>query len=96
MAPTEGGRSLMPFGQGKGWNGDVNTLESALGVTRSKAMIKLQEVTGLDPVAATELLWKTYHPQLKVWIPFACIGILAAIGLWIFGRLARRWSDMNA
>jgi hypothetical protein len=31
-----------------------------------------------------------------VWIPFALIGIVAGIGLWIFGRMARRWSDMNA
>lgn len=85
-----------PFGQGKNWDGDVSTLESALGVTRSEAMIKLQQVTGLDPVAATEMLWKTYHPQFKVWIPFACIGILSAIALWIFGRMARRWKDMNA
>ena len=41
------------FGQGKGWNGDVATLETVLGVKRTEAMAKLQEVTGLDPVAAT-------------------------------------------
>ena len=53
-----------PFGAGKDWNGDVATLESALGVKRTEAMLKLQEVTGLDAVAATQLLWDTYSPQL--------------------------------
>jgi sensor c-di-GMP phosphodiesterase-like protein len=59
-------------------------------------MARLQEVTGLDPVAATQLLWNTYHPQYKVWIPFAIIGVVSALALWIFGRMARRWSDMDA
>jgi MFS family permease len=83
------------FGQGKGWNGSVASLEATLGVKRTEAMVKLQEVTGLDPVAATQTLWDTYHPQY-VWVPFALIGVVAAIALWIFGRMAKRWSDMNA
>ncbi len=85
-----------PYGQGKGWQGDVTTLEQTLGVKRAEALQRLQEVTGLDPVAATQLLWDTYHPQWHVWIPFALIGVVAAVALWVFGRLARRWSDMNA
>ena len=48
-----------------------------------------------DPAAATQLLWDTYSPH-HVWIPFACVGVVAAFGLYIFGRMARRWSDMNA
>jgi dipeptide/tripeptide permease len=84
------------FAQGKGWDGQIGTLEATLGVPRTAAMVKLQEVTGLDATAATRLLWDTYHPQAHVWIPFAVIGILAAIALVIFGRMARRWSDMNA
>ncbi len=85
-----------PFGRGKGWDGQVATLESALGVSRTEAMLKLQEVTGLDAVAATQLLWETYSPHLHVWIPFAVIGLISAFALWIFGRMARRWSDMDA
>ena len=85
-----------PFGAGKGWNGDVATLESVLGVKRTEAMTKLQEVTGLDPVAATKMLWDNYHPQVHVWIPFALIGVVAAVALWVFGRMARKWQDMNA
>ena len=85
-----------PFGQGRGWNGDVSSLESTLGVKRTEAMAKLQEVTGLDPVAATRMLWDTYHPNAKVWIPFALVGVVSGIALWVFGRMAKRWSDMNA
>ena len=72
------------------------TLESALGVSRTEAMLKLQEVTGLDAAAATQLLWETYSPHLHVWIPFAVVGLISALALWIFGRMARRWSDMDA
>jgi MFS family permease len=84
-----------PFGQGKSWDGNVATLESVLGVKRTEAMAKLQEVTGLDPLAATRTLWDTYQPHY-VWIPFACIGVVAAISLYIFGQKAKKWADMNA
>ena len=85
-----------PYGAGRTWNGDVTTLEAALGVQRTGAVAKLQDVTGLDAVGATQMLWNTYHPNVKVWVPFAVIGVLSGIALWIFGRLANRWSDMNA
>ena len=84
-----------PFGQGKNWDGSVATLEAALGVKRTEAMAKLQEVTGLDPMAATQKLWDTYNPHY-IWIPFACIGVVAAISLYIFGQKAKKWNDMNA
>lgn len=78
------------------WDGDVSRLESLLGIPRSAAMTRLTEVTGLDPAAATRLLWDTYSPHLHVWLPFAAVGVVSAFGLWIFGRMARRWSDLNA
>jgi proton-dependent oligopeptide transporter, POT family len=84
-----------PLGREKGWTGEISALESTLGLPRSAAMARLQEVTGLDPTAATQLLWDTYHPH-HVWIPFALVGVVAAVGLWIFGRMAKRWKDMNA
>jgi dipeptide/tripeptide permease len=84
------------FGAGKGWDGSVTTLELALGVKRPEAMAKLQEVTGLDALAATRMLWDTYSPQAHVWLPFAAVGVVAAAALWVFGRMARRWNDMNA
>ncbi|MBN1394939.1 MAG: MFS transporter [Pirellulales bacterium] len=84
-----------PFGVGKNWDGNMAMLEQTLGVSRTKAMIKLQEVTGMDAVEATQMLWNTYSPHY-IWIPFALIGVVAAIGLLIFGQLAKRWSDMNA
>jgi len=85
-----------PFGKGKTWDGAVSTLESAAGVSRTEAFAKLQEVLGTDGVQATQLLWDTYTPQYYVWIPFATIGVVAAIALAVFGQLAKRWKDMNA
>jgi len=84
------------FGQGKNWDGSMATLEKTLGVTRPEAMNKFIEVTGLNQITATQTLWESYRPELYVWIPFAIIGIVAAVALWIFGRMARKWSDMNA
>jgi proton-dependent oligopeptide transporter, POT family len=84
------------FGAGKGWDGKVNTLESVLGVSRTDAMLKLQEVCKLDAIHTTKLLWDTYHPQYHVWIPFAAIGFVAIFALIIFNQMAKKWSDMNA
>lgn len=83
-------------GAGVIWDGKVSSLESALGVKRTEAMTRLQEVTGLDASAATKLLWETYDPQVYVWLPFAAVGIVSAIALMIFAQMAKRWSDMNA
>ena len=85
-----------PFGAAKNWDGALASLETTLGVPRTGAMLKLQEVTGWDAATATQVLWNTYHPQLRVWIPFAAVGVVSAIALYIFGRRARSWNDMNA
>jgi len=84
-----------PFGVGKDWNGEVATLEHTLGVTRPEAFAKLQQVTGLDPNAATQLLWDTYHPALHVWLPFAAVGVVSTVALYLFSQRAKRWSDMD-
>jgi len=85
-----------PFGRDKGWNGDLATLEQSLGISRTEAAAKLQELTGMDAVAMTRLLWDTYSPQYYVWIPFAAIGAAAIIALVIFSQMAKKWTDMNA
>jgi dipeptide/tripeptide permease len=85
-----------PLGEGKTWDGSAASLEALLGVKRTEAMNKLVEVTGLDHAQATQMLWDTYSPQLAVWIPFACVGALSAVSLYVFGQKAKRWSDMNA
>lgn len=89
-----------PFGKGKTWDGDVDTLEAASGISRHDAFTTLREQLGgetlMDGAEATRLLWDTYSPQYHVWIPFAVIGVVAAIALGIFGQMAKRWKDMNA
>lgn len=84
-----------PLGMAKHWDGNVATLEKVLEIKRPEAMARLQEMLNLDAVAATQLLWNTYHPHY-VWIPFAAIGVLCAISLAIFAQMAKRWKDMNA
>jgi len=78
------------------WNGKIESLVECVGVPRPEAFTKLQVLTGLDAHAATELLWNAYSPQFYVWIPFAAIGVVAAIALAVFGQMAKRWHDMNA
>ena len=85
-----------PFGDGKVWDGKIASLEELTGITRTEAFAKLQEVVGQDGPACTRLLWETYNPQYYTWLPFAAIGVLATIALAIYGRMAKRWSDMNA
>jgi MFS family permease len=84
------------LGTGKSWDGDVDRLSAMLGVSREQAFARLQEVLGKSGPQVTALLWDTYHPQYFVWIPFALIGCAAMVSLAVFGRMARRWSDMNA
>jgi MFS family permease len=78
------------------WDGRLSTLEAAVGVARPDAFVRLMEVTNLDAVQATQLLWDTYDPQYWVWFPFAAIGVVATIVLVIFGQMAKRWADMDA
>jgi MFS family permease len=84
------------FLKGAVWDGKIGSLDGVLGVARPDAFAKLQEVTGMNAVEATDLLWNTYSPGPNVWYPFAGIGMAAIIALVVFARLARRWKDMDA
>lgn len=44
----------------------------------------------------TQMLWDKYDPQYWVWLPFAIVGGVASIALGIFGRMSKRWKDMQA
>ncbi|MFH1050565.1 MAG: MFS transporter [bacterium] len=55
------------------------------GITLQNAMLKLQEVSGMNAKQATELLWNTYHPY-QIWYPFLFFGVVAIVGLWWYGR----------
>lgn len=74
----------------------VSALETRLGVTRDEAVPALEKMLGCSPQEATALLWDTYSPNLHVWLPFAAIGVVSAIALVVFSRLAKRWKDMDA
>jgi len=55
------------------------------GITLQNAMLKLQEVSGMNAKQATELLWNIYHPY-QIWYPFLLFGVVAIVGLWWYGR----------
>jgi len=60
----------------------------------ARALVAVE--VGDSAKSATKLLWDTYDPQYRVWLPFAAIGVVAIIALAIFGNMAKRWKDMNA
>ncbi len=74
----------------------ATALERAVGVARPEAFATLVSHLQTTPDGATRLLWDTYSPQYPVWVPFAAVGLVCAVALYVFGRMARRWSDMNA
>ncbi len=80
---------------GKTWNGKISTLDVTLGITRPEAFEKLKSILGQSTQQVNELLWNTYDPQYSLWLPFAAIGVVSAIALLIYARMARRWEDMN-
>lgn len=83
------------LGRARGsWDGNVHTLERFLGVTRAEAMVTLVKTLGQDARATNALLWDTYHPY-QVWYPFAAIGLLSLFGVVAFGRISRRWKDLD-
>ncbi len=65
------------------------------GLERTKAMAALQDFTHMDARAATQMLWDTYHPY-TFWYPFVVVGLLSAVGMLIYGRMASKWTTENA
>ncbi|MCM2272655.1 MAG: MFS transporter [candidate division Zixibacteria bacterium] len=56
---------------------------NVINVNRPVAFQKLQEITGLNPQDATNLLWNAYDPY-ELWYIFAIIGIVSAIAMVLF------------
>lgn len=46
---------------------------------------KLCSISNLDKIEVSNLLWRTYNPEL-IWLPFIIIGVISAIGLIIISR----------
>jgi MFS family permease len=60
------------------------------GIVRTEAVVKLQEAMNMNGTEVTQLLWNTYHPY-TLWYQFAAIGFLSAVGMFFYGRAARKW-----
>ncbi|MCK4658138.1 MAG: MFS transporter [Phycisphaerae bacterium] len=80
----------------KDWSSSADQAARLLGLSAFEARAFVAAEVNHSPLTTTQLLWDRYHPQYKVWVPFAAIGVVAAIALAIFGQMAKRWSDMNA
>jgi len=62
---------------------------------RTQAFARLTEMLGQNPAQVTQLLWDKYDPS-QVWTPFAIAGLLAALALFAFNHLAKKWEEVNA
>jgi MFS family permease len=76
------------------WDGNVDSLASFVGVERKEAVATLSQVIGQDARQINQLLWDTYHPYY-VWYPFVAVGLCSLVGVLLFARASKRWSDMN-
>jgi MFS family permease len=82
--------------QRKDWAQDPIQAAMLLELNPDEARALVAVEVGDSAKSATRLLWVTYHPQYRVWLPFGAIGIVAIIALAVFGNMAKRWKDMNA
>jgi len=82
--------------EAKDWTAAPEQAARLLALNPFEARVLVAVEEGNATKGATQLLWDEYHPQYRVWLPFAAIGIAAIIALAIFGQMAKRWKDMNA
>jgi len=61
---------------------------------RTEAVATLQEVLNMNATQVTDLLWQTYDPY-TLWYPFAAIGLFSAVGMVVYGIIARKWESEN-
>jgi MFS family permease len=80
----------------KDWSRSPADARALLGLSTFEAESRASAEAKDAAQAVTRMLWEKYSPQYAVWVPFAAVGVVATAALAVFGRMARRWSDMNA
>jgi dipeptide/tripeptide permease len=70
-------------------------VDRASEVKRTEAMKLLQEATHTSASDATRMLWDAYHPY-TFWYGFVALGVLSAVGMLIYGNVAKRWQKARA
>jgi len=61
-------------------------------VSRNRAFSTLVELSGSSASEVTQLLWQTYHPY-QLWYQFVGIGMLSAVGIFIYSRIVRKTEE---
>jgi len=72
----------------------LSTKFSITDVARPEAMNKLVEVTGLDHIQVTQLLWDAYDPY-KLWYQFAAIGIASAVAMLLYSVWVKKYESSD-
>ncbi len=70
----------------------LSRVHNVTDITRPQAMLKLQEVTGMSAEQATQVLWDTYDPY-RLWYQFAAIGLVSALGMWLYARWVKKYEE---
>ena len=65
------------------------------GIDRTEAMTKLIEVTGMDAIEATNMLWETNDP-FTLWFPFAAVGLASAVGMFFYSKWVKQHATADA
>ncbi len=67
---------------------------SITGIERPEAMNKLMEVTGMNAIDATQLLWDAYDPY-KLWYQFAAIGVASAVAMLAYSVWVKKYEGSD-
>ena len=73
----------------------LSTNYQITGIERTEAMNKLMEVTSMNAVDATKLLWDAYDPY-KLWYRFAAVGLFTAFAMVIYSIWVKKHAKADA
>lgn len=73
----------------------LNENFSITDIARTDAFDKLKEITGMNAVDATNMLWDAYDPY-KLWFRFAAVGVVSAIAMVFYARWVKQHATADA
>ena len=76
------------------WDGNVENLQSYVGVERKQAFTTLISHLHSDGRSVNQVLWDTYQPY-TIWYVFAAVGAVSLVGMVVYARVSKRWKEMD-